>query len=100
MILIYATCKNKQEAKTIARHLLEKKLIACANIFPIESLYLWKGKLEEAKENVLLLKTKNNNFKKIKKEIKKIHSYEIPVIIKIRGKAEKECEKWIKGEVK
>src|SRR3989344_3036074 len=48
MISVYVTCKNKQEAVNISRLLLQKKVIACSNIFPINSLYNWKGKLNEA----------------------------------------------------
>ena len=57
-IMIYVTHKNKEDAEKIARHLLGKKLIACANIFPINSLYLWKGEIERSKEVVSIFKTK------------------------------------------
>ena len=45
MAFVYITCKDKKEARKISRFLLEKKLIACANIFPIESMYRWEGKM-------------------------------------------------------
>jgi periplasmic divalent cation tolerance protein len=44
-VFIYITNPSKKEAKRLAKHLIEKRLIACANIFPIESLYWWKNKL-------------------------------------------------------
>jgi len=96
MILIYVTCKDNKEAKKISKYLLDKKLIVCANIFPIESLYYWKGKLTEDKEVVLILKALKNNYKKIKEEIKKIHSYDIPFIGKINIEVNKEYKKWSK----
>ncbi|MEM5778381.1 MAG: divalent-cation tolerance protein CutA [Candidatus Aenigmatarchaeota archaeon] len=93
---VYVTCSNKKEANKIALHLLDKKLIACANIFPIESLYWWKEKIEKAKEFILIVKTSNKKFKKVENEIKKIHSYSIPCIIRFDAKANKKYEKWIK----
>ena len=80
MISIYVTCKDKKEAEKLAKILLEKKLIACANIHPISSLYRWKGKIEHSKEYAMILKTKKNMFDEIKDEIKKNHSYDVPCI--------------------
>ncbi len=96
MIILYVACKDNAEAKKISKHLLEKKLIACANLFPIESLYNWKGKLTEDKETVLILKALKNNYKKIKGEIKKLHSYDTPFIGKINVDVNKEYKKWSK----
>lgn len=100
MILVYIPCSSKKEAKKISFHLLNKKLIICANIFPIESMYFWKGKFERAKEHVALVKTMEKNWSKIKKEVKSIHSYSTPCIIKIKADANKEYLKWLKGEIK
>ncbi len=100
MILIYITCKNTKEAKKISKHLLEKKLIACANMHQIDSTYLWQGKIEESKETVIIAKTKEKNYNKIKKEIKKIHSYKIPCILKIKAKPNQKYNKWINDELK
>jgi periplasmic divalent cation tolerance protein len=97
-IFVYVTNPNKKEAKKIALHLLKKRLIACSNIFPIESFYWWKGRIKNAKEVVLIVKTRKENFKKVKNEIKKIHSYSIPCIIKFDVEANKEYEEWLKKE--
>ncbi len=100
MIITYITCKNKAEAEKIANHLLKKKLIACANIFPINSLYKWKGKLQKDKEFVLLAKTQKNKSLSLEKEVRGIHSYEIPCILQINAKANKEFGEWLKNEFK
>jgi len=97
---VYITSSNKNEAKKIAKYLLNKKLIACANIIPIESLYWWKGKIKKSKEHVLIAKTLEKNYKKIKKEVKRIHSYKTPCITKIKVDINKEFGNWIKKEVK
>ena len=97
-ILIYVTHKNLKEAKKIASVLLDKKLIACVNFFPIESSYFWKGKLENSNEYVSLLKTRKDNWNKVKEEIKRIHPYETPCILKLEVEANEEYESWINSE--
>lgn len=98
-ISIYITCKNKLEARKISRVLLNKKLIACANIFPVESLYLWRGKLEKSGEVAAVFKTLKKNLAQIKKEIKKLHSYQTPVIEVFEVDLNKESFKWLKEEL-
>ena len=99
-IFIYITASTKKEAKKIATHLLEKRLIACANIFPINSLYWWENKIVDENEVVLIAKTKESNFKKVKSEVEKIHSYTIPCIIKFPVNANRKYLDWIKSEIK
>ena len=82
-VIIYITNPTKKEAKKIAKHLLQKKLIACANIFPINSLYHWQGKLVDENEYIIIAKTVAENYEKVKKEVEKIHHYDVPCIIKI-----------------
>ena len=95
MILIYITCKDRKEAKTISKALLEKKLVACANIHQIESMYWWQGKIQEGTEAVIIAKTNENNYEKVKQEVKKLHSYDTPCIIKLNAEANKEYSDWV-----
>jgi len=99
-ILIFVACKNSAEARKIAKALLKKRLIACANIFPVESHYLWKGGMEKANEAMLLMKTRKGLQKQAEKEIKKLHSYKLPVIEFFETRLNREAEKWVKGETK
>lgn len=99
MLSIYTTCKDKKEARKIADILLKKRLIACANFFPVESRYWWKGKLAGGKEYGLLMKGKGR-ANEIIKEIEKNHSYEVPGISIEKIKVNKKSGKWIKKEVK
>lgn len=96
-IFVYITNPNKVVAKRVALHLLKKKLVTCANIFPIESSYWWRGKIENAREVVLIVKTRKENFNRVKSEVKKIHPYSIPCVVKIDVEANKEYEEWIKS---
>ncbi len=82
MQLIYVTCIDMEEARSIAQKIIEEKLAACANILPaIESIYKWEGKLESSQEVVLLLKTKEELTKKCIAKIENLHSYKIPCAI-------------------
>lgn len=100
MTLLYITCKGEKEAKKISMHLLKKRLIACANIFPIKSMYWWKGKIVNDKENVIIAKTLEKNFKKVEYEVKRLHSYKIPCILKINTVSNKDYERWVNKEVR
>ena len=100
MTLVYITCKNKKEAEKISMHLLRKRIIACANIFPIKSMYWWNNKIVNDKENVIIAKTNDKNFNKVENEVKKIHSYEIPCILKINATSNKEYWQWANRKMK
>ena len=100
MTLIYITCKDNEEAEKISKRLLEKRLIACANLHPIRSLYWWEGKIQDNNETVIIAKTLEKNYNKIKEEVKKMHSYDVPCILKIDAEANESYDKWVKEEVK
>ena len=100
MIIVYITCGSRAEASKIGRAMVRKRLAACANYFPINSVYKWKGKLAEGREFVLLLKTAEKNFSKIKIEAKKTHSYDVPCILKIKADANEEYAEWVSKSVK
>jgi len=82
ILLVYCTVANKDEAKQIARRLIKKRLAACCNILStIDSIYCWKGEVEESEESLMLLKTTLKKYEHLEKEIKMIHSYAVPEII-------------------
>jgi len=97
-IFIYITHKSQEEAEKISTSLLEQKLIACANIFPLKSAYWWQDKIEKGDECVSILKAPTHNWEKIKEEVKKIHSFEVPCITKIEVEANEEYEAWVNSE--
>lgn len=81
-LVVLVTVPNKIEAEKMAHVLVEKKLAACVNIIPrISSIYHWRGKIEEAEESMLVVKTKQSLWENLAKEVKKNHSYQIPEII-------------------
>ncbi len=77
-----------------------KKLIASVNILPIESMYWWKGKINEEREFMVIAKTLEKKFGEIREEIKRVHSYTVPCILKIDVEADGEFLRWVGGEVK
>ncbi|MBI2653658.1 divalent-cation tolerance protein CutA [Candidatus Woesearchaeota archaeon] len=99
MALAYITCKDKKEAEKISIRLLKKRLIACANIFPIKSMYWWEGKIVNDNEHVIIAKTNEKNFKKLENEARKLHSYQIPCILKINANANKDYDEWANKEL-
>ena len=98
--LVYIVCKDKAEAKKISLELLKEKLIGCANLFPIEALFHWKGELQEANEAVLVAKTLGKNVEKVMALAKKLHSYETPAIMVLPVlEADKDYLNWMQSEI-
>ena len=101
MILIYVTCKDGEEARKISSYLLDHKLIACANIFPSNSMYKWEKKIEDTKEMIVIAKSVKDKFPEIEKEVKRLNSYKTPCIVMIEvSKSNKEYLDWVKDELK
>ena len=81
--IIITTYADKEAAKTTAKQLVEERLAACAQMFPIESVYLWQDKLCDDNEVMLFIKSKTALFDKIAATIRKNHTYDVPEIIQI-----------------
>lgn len=82
VVAIYTTIDDIKLARRIAQTLTEEQLVACVNIIPnIESVYRWKGKIENSNEIILIVKTVDQNVKKTIQRIKQLHKYELPDII-------------------
>ena len=80
--LIMVTASSREEAEKIATTLLERKLIACANILgPVSSRFWWQGKIDSAEEYMIFMKTKRELFDQVADNVKQLHSYEVPEII-------------------
>jgi periplasmic divalent cation tolerance protein len=81
--VVLLTCGTLTEARRIARVVVTKRLAGCVNIVlsPAESVYLWKNKVEKAREYLLLIKTTANRLAGLEREVKRLHSYTIPEFI-------------------
>jgi len=80
--LVYTTVPDEKSGEKIAKHLLNNKLIACANLTPAsKSFYVWEGNLKNETEHLLFLKTTPDKMKTVEEEISKVHPYECPCIL-------------------
>jgi periplasmic divalent cation tolerance protein len=81
-VVVLVTTSSKKEAENIAQHLLDEKLIACANIMgPIASHFHWNGKLERAEEFLVLMKSRLDLFDAVSERVKALHSYGLPEVL-------------------
>ncbi len=79
--MLYMTAEDKEAARRLVKHLVEARLVACGNIFPIHSIYRWKGKLEEASEVAVIMKTKGALVERAIEEVHRLHAYEVPCVV-------------------
>lgn len=82
--VVLVTVPSLEEGQRIARAVLERKLAACANLVPrVQSMFWWEGRLEEAEETLMVLKTKEEALPKLIQEIKGLHSYAVCEIVEL-----------------
>jgi periplasmic divalent cation tolerance protein len=81
--LVLVTCRSAAEARRIADAVVEKRLAACVNILPgaVTSIYRWKGRVESAREKLLLIKTSRGRLAKLQATVERLHSYDVPEFI-------------------
>ncbi|HWM51400.1 MAG TPA: divalent-cation tolerance protein CutA [Thermoplasmata archaeon] len=79
--MAYVTAPDRSTARRIARAIIERRLAACANLWPVESIYRWQGKREETNEFVIVFKTRRSLLEKVIAEVRRIHPYEVPCIV-------------------
>ncbi|MEW6446956.1 MAG: divalent-cation tolerance protein CutA [Bacillota bacterium] len=101
MVLIYATCADKDEARRIGRDLVYRRLAACINIFPaVESIFFWEGNLEQANEAVMVAKTVQDKVPEAIEVIRAGHSYSVPAILVLPVlDGNKAFIEWVSNEV-
>jgi periplasmic divalent cation tolerance protein len=82
-LVVLVTCSSAAEARRIARAVVEARLAACVNILPgaVTSVYRWKGRVESARERLLLVKTSRRRLAKLRVAVERLHSYDVPEFI-------------------
>ena len=81
-IIVLSTCGSQDEARRVARSLIDAKLAACVNILPgVQSIYHWQGAVEEEQEWMLVIKSTRPLFDRLCSELRKVHSYQVPEAI-------------------
>jgi periplasmic divalent cation tolerance protein len=82
IVSVYATFGSDEEARRIARQLVEERLAACANILaPCHSIYRWQGRIEEATEVPVLFKTRSDAAARLIERLGELHSYDVPAAV-------------------
>ncbi len=95
--VVFITAPDEETGVKIARMLVERKLAACVNIVKnVRSIYFWQDKVQDEPEVLLVIKTKEYLFDKLKEEVEKVHPYTVPEIIgfPIEKSAEKYAKWW------
>ena len=97
---VYVTCKDRTEAERIATLVVKERLAACANWFPVRSIYWWEGRLERSGEVAVVFKTTAGRVKALISAIRKAHSYKVPCIEALPIlEGNPDYLKWIQDEV-
>ena len=79
--MAYVTAPDRRTARSIARAVVERRLAACANLRPVESIYRWHGKREETSEFVIVFKTRTSILPKLIREVRRMHPADVPCIV-------------------
>jgi periplasmic divalent cation tolerance protein len=80
-LVILVTASSETQARRIARKLLQRKLAACVNFVPVESMFLWKSMIQEEEEVLMIIKTTTEMFDELMSAVKSVHTYDTPEII-------------------
>lgn len=81
-IVVFVTASSEEEAGRIGRRLVEERLAACVNLLPaVRSLFWWEGRVSEERETLMILKTRASLFPDLAREVRALHSYQVPEIV-------------------
>ena len=98
-ILIYSTFPSKEQAEMAAQSLLDERLVAGANLWPLESHFRWQGRIEQRQECAALFQAERRFYKRIEARLKQLHPDTVPQIVMWRIKDGSEpFLKWIMDE--
>jgi len=102
-LVVLVTSGSAREARKIARALVDGKFAACANVLKasLQSIYRWKGQEESATEFLIISKTSRRRFSALEREVRRLHSYEVPEIIALPiERGSRAYLKWISDSVR
>lgn len=101
IINLLLTCANDGEAEKISQKLLKKHLVACIKKTKINSSFLWRGKISKAVEVLLIMDSVEEKFGEIEKEVRKLHSYDTPVLVALPvSQISKGVKEWMSDEIR
>jgi len=100
MVFIYTTCANMEEARKLGKLMIDQKVAACVDMWPIHSMYNWEGKFEDHEEAMLLITTLEARLQGVDAIISKNHSYSTPLVagVDVR-RINPEYREWLVNEI-
>jgi periplasmic divalent cation tolerance protein len=98
--IFYIPIDTAENAKSLTRALLERRLIACANIMPVTSVYRWDGAVQEGAEFVVIAKTTVNCEAALRTAVESLHPYDVPCILSFPAQANEAFSSWVNAETK
>ena len=99
-LVVLVTASSEVQARRIARRLLQNKLAACVNFVPVDSMFLWKGEIQEEEETLMVIKTRAEQFDELMNSVRALHTYDTPEIIGMPVViGSQDYLKWIDDEV-
>lgn len=97
--LVYVTAPPDQ-ASTLARALVERRVCACCNILPVSSVFRWDGAIQEESEALLIIKTTADRFEALREAVLALHPYDVPEVIAASvSDGHPPYMDWVRGEV-
>ena len=84
VIVVLCTCPDRETARRLASDLVDRRLAACVNLVPgLESIYRWEGRTETSEECLMIAKTSNAGFERLRDRVVELHPYELPEIVAV-----------------
>jgi periplasmic divalent cation tolerance protein len=99
LIIVYITSPSSDKARELVHHLLMQKLIACANIVPMISMYWWQGSITQEEESIIIAKTEKRMWDILQQEVIALHPYKVPCILAVPVQANKSYGDFVTHEI-
>jgi len=95
IISVYTTMPDPESAGALSHQLISEKLAACANIFPVYSIYEWKSEIQSENETAVLFKTRAELWDRICSRIESLHPYDVPALVRYDVNASDAYTRWV-----
>ena len=102
VLIVLVTCPNVASARRMAKALLAKRLVACANLLPgMDSWFWWEGKIDHSREALLMLKTVAAKFDALRRSVVAQHPYQVPeVLAVVSSHGHRPYVSWVRSSVR